>query len=43
MTNNRVESDDEAYDTMYMGGKAVDEGKLVQLTNLTYESYNKNY
>lgn len=28
---------------MYMGGKAEDDTKLVQLTNLTYETYDTNY
>lgn len=44
MTSNQVVSDEEAYDTMYMGGKAEDDsGKLVQLTNLSYEKYNTNF
>ena len=44
MTSNQVVSDEEAYDTMYMGGKAEDDnGKLVQLKNLSYETYDTNF
>ena len=41
---NQEISDEEGYDTMYLGGDADDEIEgLVDLQNLCYETYDANY